>query len=184
MARDQNQNMVSPPNSPMGANKHNFSYPSRTGPTPTTTNKHGEQDSPIGSGPHAGAMELPAAGEMTPGLDRQAQLGSPAITASGQRVSTLSNLKAAAAGMHGVGETLRGTLNSNIDRRFPGSGDKEKHAAIVQRHDDVVAAGRSEIENQRFHDSVREREKAGAVGKTISRKPLAQQDGGLRVTNQ
>jgi hypothetical protein len=187
MARDQNQNLVSPPNSPMGANnKQNFSYPSRTGPTPAANNAYGEQDSPIGSGPHAGAMELPAGGEMTPGVDRQPQLGA-STTDPAQKQSTLSNLKAAAAGIHGVGETLRGTLNSNIDRRFPGSGDKEKQAAIVQRHDDVAAAGRNEIENQRFHDSVREREKAAAVGKAINRKPLAQQgqgDGGLRVTNQ
>lgn len=102
-----------------------------------------------------------------------------------QRQSTLSNLKAAAAGIHGVGETLRGTLNSNIDRRFTGSGNPEKHAAIVKKHEDVIAAGRSEIENQRFHDSVREREKAKGVGKVISRKPITQPgEGGLRVTNQ
>ena len=212
MARD--QNMV--PISPLNANqKHNFSYPSRTVPPPTPNTVHGEKNSPIGTGPHAGAMELPAGGEMTPGLDRQPQLGGstttdrmPTNTMQGgtspispiqntvgtntgapvQRQSTLSSLKAAAAGIHGVGETLRGTLNSNIDRRIPGSRNAEQQAAIVKGHDDIAAAGRSEMETQRFHDSVREREKARGVGKVISRKPLSQQnqpgEGGLRVTNE
>jgi hypothetical protein len=212
MARDSNIAPISPLNT---SQKHNFSYPSRTGPSPTPNALHGEQDSPIGTGPHAGAMELPAGGEMTPGLDRQPQLGATSTTermpstsmqgnmspvspmhstvgsnaaAPVQRQSTLSSLKAAAAGIHGVGETLRGTLNSNIDRRIPGSRSAEQQAAIVQKHDDIAAAGRSEMETQRFHDSVREREKARGVGKVISRKPLSQQgqpgEGGLRVTNQ
>ena len=150
-------------------------------------------------------MELPAGGEMTPGLDRQPQYGqgihgdtSPISPIQGsvmgsdsgapvQRQSTLSSLKAAAAGIHGVGETLRGTLNSNIDRRIPTSRDPEQQAALVKKHEDIAAAGRSEMETQRFHDSVKEREKARGVGKVISRKPLSHQnqpgDGGLRVTN-
>jgi hypothetical protein len=204
------------PISPLNANqKHNFSYPSRTGPPPASNTMHGEKNSPIGSGPHAGAMELPAGGEMTPGLDRQPQLGDstttdrrPTNTMQGdtspvspehstvgtntgapvQRQSTLSSLKAAAAGIHGVGETLRGTLNSNIDRRIPLSRNAENQAAIVKGYDDIAAAGRSEMETQRFHDSFREREKARGVGKIISRKALSQQnqpgDGGLRVINQ
>lgn len=211
-AREQNIAPISPLNA---SQKHNFSYPSRSVPPPTPNTIHGEKNSPIGTGPHAGAMELPAGGEMTPGLDRQPQLGSstttdrmptnttmgntspvspihstvgPSTAAPVQRQSTLSSLKAAAAGIHGVGETLRGTLNSNIDRRIPGSGNAEQQAAIVKRHDDVAAAGRSEMESQRFHDSVRERERVKGVGKVIGRKPVSRQnqtgEGGLRVANQ
>ncbi|KAI1610052.1 hypothetical protein EDD36DRAFT_62981 [Exophiala viscosa] len=59
--------------------------------------------------------------------------------------STMTDLKAAAKGLHGIGETLRGTLNSSIDKRFP-PGDAEK-AAMVQAHNAaVLEKGRAEID--------------------------------------
>lgn len=67
-----------------------------------------------------------------------------------QPPSTMQNLKAAAHGIHGAGETLRGTLNSSVDRRFPMGRDAEKHAALVQRHDDVAARGVDEIDRAQF----------------------------------
>lgn len=44
-----------------------------------------------------------------------------------------------------MGETLRGTLNSTIDRRFP-SKKPEKAALVNSRNEDVLAKGRMEIE--------------------------------------
>ena len=85
--------------------------------------------------------------------------------------------------MQGVGETLRGTLNSSLDRRFGAP------QSTVEQHDAVSAAGRSEIESGRFHDSVKEREKAHTIGK-VMRKPVNPQTGeeerrgDLRVVNQ
>ena len=85
--------------------------------------------------------------------------------------------------MQGVGETLRGTLNSSVDRRFGAP------QATVDQHDAISAAGRSEIDTGRFHDSVKEREKAHTIGK-VMRKPVNPQTGAeegrgdLRVVNQ
>lgn len=63
-----------------------------------------------------------------------------------QRGSTLANLKtAAAAGIHGAGETLRGTLNATADRRF-GHVSPATHA----KSEDVINAGCAEIQTGRF----------------------------------
>ena len=82
----------------------------------------------------------------------------------------------------GVGETLRGTLNSSIDSRF-GHASPETLAHNQQTLD----AGRAEIETGRFDQSFKEREKAHTVGK-IMRKPVNQdgmeESGNLRVVNQ
>jgi hypothetical protein len=84
--------------------------------------------------------------------------------------------------MQGVGETLRGTLNSSVDRRF-GHASPE----TLAKNEQTLAAGRAEIETGKFHDSVKEREKAHTVGK-IMRKPINEQgqeeSGNLRVVNQ
>jgi hypothetical protein len=45
----------------------------------------------------------------------------------------------------GVGETLRGTLNSTIDSRFP-SRNAEKAARIQAHNDSVLERGRAEME--------------------------------------
>jgi len=68
-----------------------------------------------------------------------------------QRGSTLANLKTAAIGIHGVGETLRGTLNSTVDHRMPGNAPEATHA----KNQAVLDAGRSEIETGRYVHSNR-----------------------------
>jgi len=52
----------------------------------------------------------------------------------------MANLKAAAAGIHGAGETLRGTFNDTFDRRNPNA--HAKNQAVIDK-------GRSEIEAAR-----------------------------------
>jgi hypothetical protein len=69
-----------------------------------------------------------------------------------------------------------------MDRRF-GHASPE----TLAKNEQTLAAGRAEIETGKFHDSVKEREKAHIVGK-IMRKPINQQgqeeSGNLRVVNQ
>lgn len=83
--------------------------------------------------------------------------------------------------MQGVGETLRGTLNSTLDRKLGAPPETLAH------NERTLAVGRSEIETGKFHDSVKEREKAHTVGKVL-RKPINQQgqeeSRNLRVVNQ
>ncbi|KAF7508288.1 hypothetical protein GJ744_009433 [Endocarpon pusillum] len=88
----------------------------------------------------------------------------------GQRPGTFQNLKVAAAGIHGAGETLRGTLNSSIDRHI-GHAPPEKLAA----HQQVLAHGASEIESGKlYHDPAREQDRLRAKGRLggILRKPV------------
>jgi len=59
--------------------------------------------------------------------------------------STFANLKSAAAGIHGAGETLRGTLNSSVDRHFGGS------SAAIEKNQAAIEAGRYEIEKGKFY---------------------------------
>ncbi|TID27763.1 Sphingolipid C9-methyltransferase 2 [Venturia nashicola] len=74
-----------------------------------------------------------------PGLNGQPAREQPAY--GGERPqSTLQSLKFAAAGIHGAGETLRGALNSNIDRRTGAS------EAQLAKHNAVLDRGRQEIE--------------------------------------
>lgn len=69
---------------------------------------------------------------------------------------TLDNLKAAAVGLHGVGETLRGTFNSGIDQRFPRSNPDSSGAANA-KNQGVLDRGRDEMqrisENRESWDS-------------------------------
>lgn len=62
-----------------------------------------------------------------------------------QGQSTISNLKMAAAGIHGAGEALRGTVNSVVDRRL--GADQE----TMKKNEAAIQAGRYEIENCRFY---------------------------------
>ncbi|ETN46684.1 uncharacterized protein HMPREF1541_00871 [Cyphellophora europaea CBS 101466] len=71
--------------------------------------------------------------------------------------STISDLRAAAKGIHGVGETLRGTLNSTIDQNFPRKNDK-KAAKANAKNDAVLARGRNEVAGIPHH---RENQPAG-----------------------
>jgi hypothetical protein len=61
--------------------------------------------------------------------------------------STFQNLKTAAAGIHGAAETLRGTLSYTADRRLRSSKTTD---ADLAKHQQVIDAGRYEIENGRF----------------------------------
>lgn len=72
--------------------------------------------------------------------------------------------------MQGAGETLRGTFNSSIDRHV-GHASPERLAA----HNQVLAAGRSEIETGKFYGSGGDDEKVKGKGKlgNILRKPVA-----------
>ncbi|KAF2857366.1 hypothetical protein K470DRAFT_177128 [Piedraia hortae CBS 480.64] len=58
----------------------------------------------------------------------------------------MANLKAAAMGIHGVGETLRGTINSEMDSRFAGRNPakaeaaRTRNAAVLQRGEQEMAS--------------------------------------------
>ncbi|KAK2927188.1 hypothetical protein FoTM2_012362 [Fusarium oxysporum f. sp. vasinfectum] len=59
--------------------------------------------------------------------------------------STFANLKSAAAGIHGAGETLRGTLNSSVDKHFGGT------PQAIEKNQAAIDAGRYEIDNRTFY---------------------------------
>ncbi|KAF2840046.1 hypothetical protein M501DRAFT_1056415 [Patellaria atrata CBS 101060] len=78
--------------------------------------------------------------------------------------ATLQNLKAAAAGLHGAGETLRGTFNQSIDRRWD-----SKNTALQSKNEEVIARGRQEIENARFGESFHHRERQGRLSNILTK---------------
>ncbi|MCJ1458615.1 hypothetical protein MMC28_008989 [Mycoblastus sanguinarius] len=110
----------------------------------------------------------------TPPNGAVAGASSTAGQRSQQEPSTLQNLKTAAVGIHGVGETLRGTLNSSVDKRFGGSPEQ------VAAHQQVVNNGREEIEGGRLSD--RSRQTGGPGTKGILRKSGG--NGQLKVVNE
>lgn len=59
--------------------------------------------------------------------------------------STLQGLKSAAVGIHGASETLRGTINSAVDRHTNAPAD------VLAEHDRTIAGGRHEME--RMHEA-------------------------------
>jgi hypothetical protein len=80
-----------------------------------------------------------------PGLNGQpAREHVPYSNGENRPQSTIQSLKFAAAGIHGAGETLRGALNSNIDRRTGAS------EAQMAKHNAVLERGRQEIETGHF----------------------------------
>jgi len=66
-------------------------------------------------------------------------------------------IKAAAAGVHGAGETLRGTFNAAIDKSM----NEPEH--VTARHDAVAARGKNEISTG--HRSEQDQQKLGGFGK-------------------
>ncbi|KAK4543752.1 hypothetical protein LTR36_004785 [Oleoguttula mirabilis] len=146
------------PVSPSSPSRANFSYPSRS-----TGNLRGQ----------AGEEGAPAPVEHRPGVKGTFEsLRAAAMRGQGggggegeygaepgQRVSAFENLKAAAVGIHGVGETLRSTLNSEIDNRYPRR-DPEKAAA-------AEAKNRAEMERG-YREMAGLRQRAD-LGPTISR---------------
>ncbi|KAF2136497.1 uncharacterized protein K452DRAFT_362488 [Aplosporella prunicola CBS 121167] len=109
---------------PTTPTRPNFSYPGRS-PVPS-------QDR-LSMPPHNFAPQQGAS------VPAPLQINHPQGQASHHRGSTLSNLKSAAVGIHGAAETLRGTLNSTVDRRFGAD------AETMAKNDRVVQAGRAEI---------------------------------------
>ncbi|KAK4896471.1 hypothetical protein LTR27_005687 [Elasticomyces elasticus] len=87
----------------------------------------------------------------------------PARTSGG----AFENLKAAAIGLHGVGETLRGTLNSEVDNRLSRR-NPDKAAAVNAKNRADIERGQAEM--------ARLRERNG-LAPTI-RRPGQEQDGG------
>ena len=80
----------------------------------------------------------------------------------------------------GAGETLRGTFNSTIDRRF------QAPPATLQNHNNIISSGREEIESGRFSDVTKEQERAGKVGGVLRKvmNPSGEQQPRLRVVNE
>ncbi|KAI4270694.1 MAG: hypothetical protein L6R38_007043 [Xanthoria sp. 2 TBL-2021] len=75
-------------------------------------------------------------------------MGGPLMTPQQQHnQGTLQGLKNAAIGIHGAGETLRGTLNSAIDRRTGAPAER------LMEHDRVLAAGRHEMETGKMPEN-------------------------------
>ncbi|KAK4553325.1 hypothetical protein LTR86_009625 [Recurvomyces mirabilis] len=99
------------PPSPYG--KHNFSYPSRSDlkGTAATGEENGYQHHDYSAQPQ---NNYPQSRPSQP--------------------SAIESLKAAAIGLHGVGETLRSTLNNEVDSRFPRSNtEKASYANAKNR---------------------------------------------------
>ncbi|GIZ37870.1 hypothetical protein CKM354_000130100 [Cercospora kikuchii] len=65
--------------------------------------------------------------------------------------STFGSLKAAAKGLHGVGETLRGTLNNEIDTRFPRR-NAEKAAIANAKNQAALDRGQSEMQGLQAYE--------------------------------
>nr|OQO28563.1 hypothetical protein B0A51_05609 [Rachicladosporium sp. CCFEE 5018] len=108
--------------------KHNFSYPSRT------ELKNDENPvSPISSPPPP-----------QPSFGFGGGSSSFGGGSSSRPKSTLENLKSAAIGLHGVGETLRGTLNNEVDSRFPRH-NAEKAAAAEAKNRSTLDRGNAEL---------------------------------------
>ncbi|KAF2214372.1 hypothetical protein CERZMDRAFT_83078 [Cercospora zeae-maydis SCOH1-5] len=66
--------------------------------------------------------------------------------------STFGSLKAAAKGLHGVGETLRGTLNNEIDTRFPRR-NAEKAAIANAKNQAAMERGQTEMQGLQAYEA-------------------------------
>ena len=76
--------------------------------------------------------------------------------------------------VQGAGETLRGTLNSAVDRRFKASPEQ------IAAHNQVAQAGREEIESGRMSETSRQRERFNNLGSGGQGQP----GGGVENTGQ
>lgn len=119
-------------------------------PTPPTPDVPLRSESRSPTRPSAQHFSYP--GRVPPGQTQDEYQAVPAPLRIGQRSehnlhgqSTISNLKMAAAGIHGAGEALRGTVNSVVDRKL--GADPE----TMKKNEDAIQVGRYEIENRRFH---------------------------------
>ncbi|KAL8645496.1 MAG: hypothetical protein Q9226_007276, partial [Calogaya cf. arnoldii] len=129
--------------SPMGGTspggRTNFSYPNRGGGVMGGSQMGGQH---MGGQPMGGQ---PMGGQPMGG---QPPMGGPQMTPQQQHnQGTLQGLKNAAIGIHGAGETLRGTLNAAVDRRTGAPAER------LMEHDRVLAAGRQEMEIGRMPEN-------------------------------
>ncbi|KAL8662537.1 MAG: hypothetical protein Q9168_008243 [Polycauliona sp. 1 TL-2023] len=110
----------------------NFSYPNRGGGV-------------MGGQQHMGGSQMGGPSMGGGQMGSPPPMGGPQMTPQQQHnQGTLQGLKNAAVGIHGAGETLRGTLNSAVDRRTGAPADR------LAEHDRVLAAGRHEMETGRM----------------------------------
>jgi len=141
------------PVSPSSPNKANFSYPSRAPPPGVPRQVPGQpQQTPQQWGENWNAQQHGAYNDDNRPIPlrtgNSSQTSSPQIVEGQQqprKQGTLTNLKAAAHGIHGAGEALRGTFNDTFDRRFTPA-DNAVHA----KNRAIIDAGRSEIDSQQF----------------------------------
>ncbi|KAL8851908.1 MAG: hypothetical protein Q9221_003235 [Calogaya cf. arnoldii] len=138
--------------SPMGGTspggRTNFSYPNRGGGVMGGSPMGGQH---MGGQPKGGQSMggQPMGGPQMGGqMGGPPPMGGPQMTPQQQHnQGTLQGLKNAAIGIHGAGETLRGTLNSAVDRRTGAPAER------LMEHDRVRAAGRQEMETGRMPES-------------------------------
>ncbi|KAI9732931.1 MAG: hypothetical protein M1818_007364 [Claussenomyces sp. TS43310] len=70
------------------------------------------------------------------------------------------SIKHAAAGIHGLGETIRGTFNSSVDEAF-NPAEKSGSAAVNQSKNDAIAQqGINEVETGHFSANTKAKEGA------------------------
>ncbi|KAK1089067.1 hypothetical protein LTR33_000234 [Friedmanniomyces endolithicus] len=124
------------PVTPGAQGRHNFSYPARMG---TKSTEHLPQIPPETN--QYSPPQVPLREQLSQ------QQTSPVSSGSGVG-SALGNLKAAAIGLHGVGETLRGTLNSEVDNRLSRR-DPDKAAAVDAKNRADITRGQQEMARMR-----------------------------------
>ena len=124
-----------------GSGGANFSYPNRAGGP--------NSPAPVGGGLASHPVSPTMMGGSPPYVHSNAG-ATDGLTAKPQQnqSGTFANLKAAAKGIHGVGETLRGTLNSEMDNRFPRK-NADKAAAANAKNQSVLQTGQREMEGVR-----------------------------------
>ncbi|KAK3643754.1 hypothetical protein LTR56_010060 [Elasticomyces elasticus] len=103
----------------------------------------------------------------------------------------LGNLKAAAIGLHGVGETLRGTLNSEVDNRLSRR-NPDKAAAVNAKNRADIERGQAEMARLRERNGLAPtirrpgqeggQQDGGALGQSVSAGGLGQGAGEGRVS--
>ncbi|KAI7273323.1 hypothetical protein KC335_g3427, partial [Hortaea werneckii] len=110
---------------------NNFSYPN---PSRSQERLHRPSHQP--APPSSSSPET-----MHPGYHRPSQSAEGGASSAN---NTLHSLKSAAIGLHGVGETLRGTLNTEVDNRLQRR-NPSKNSAAAEKNHRVVERGEREM---------------------------------------
>lgn len=142
---------IIPPRDPISPSNPSRRPLGEVPPTPPEADVPLRSDALSPTRPHPPHFSYPSHAQPGQVRDEPQQAG-PAPSRVGQHPehslqgqSTISNLKMAAAGLHGAGEALRGTVNSVVDRRL--GADQE----TMRKNEAAIQAGRYEIENRRFY---------------------------------